>query len=397
MWYRLLFVTFLLSSCLNKNLDSSLATASFSGLDGTEYSHYTSVEIELYHGNTADELKHSFNFNKGQNSDIQVEHGTYYFKLRFKKDSELLLDSELCSDQDKIHELKAGVDNHVSISVCPTQKDETPSSGENKEMTLMTWNVHYENRNTPGIAKIINQVKPDIFGLNEFNASPQDLLAKLNPMGRTYNVQNYNSARKGFEGFGTKIFYDTARFEEIEADSITVFCPGTRGGNRAANYVLLKDKISNRNLITGGIHLSSCPGGCDSTHRCELSKFYEKLSYLRTKGDAPIVWMGDLNRGKSSTIFQEILSGGFMNNAIQAEDLSKSHRGTWHSNSGVIDYILGEQGRWERIAGGSTCQGITPQWLENADHYPAYATVKMLDGHGAANTGNQESSCPQLR
>lgn len=260
-------------------------------------------------------------------------------------------------------------------------------SGET--MTFMSWNVHFENTNYAGMAQTINAIKPDIFGLNEFTKDENALIGSLQQGGKQYKVQTLGTEF----GYGTKIFYDSSRFREIKGGSESIYCTGTMGGNRAANYTLLEDMQSKQQFIAGGIHLSFCQWGCDETHRCELRKLYEKFNEIRGGKDTPIIWMGDINRGTHDTIYRDILSGTFTGNSFQTEDFSRSHRGTYFSTSGVIDYIFAEKGRWERISGGSTCQGTQGHHLANADHFPVYSRVKLNNGV-SASSGNMTPSCP---
>merc|ERR1711957_483688 len=66
------------------------------------------------------------------------------------------------------------------------------------------------------------------------------------------------------------------------------------------NWVVLQDRESGRELVVGGTHISYCKGGCDSVHECELREMYRKLEKMRKKYNAPVVWMGDMNRKMGS-------------------------------------------------------------------------------------------------
>lgn len=100
-------------------------------------------------------------------------------------------------------------------------------------ITLMNWNIHYQNSNTKGVARIIDEVNPDIVGLCEFTASPDALISDLSEVSdRNYTLQ---PGRPWFKGYGTAIIYDDNTWEALEGGVESIFCEGTLGGNRAAN------------------------------------------------------------------------------------------------------------------------------------------------------------------
>jgi len=241
---------------------------------------------------------------------------------------------------------------------------------------FFVWNVHYQNRNTWRIADIIRPNNPDIIGLNEFTATGQSLETNLNQMisGRDYAMQ---PGWTHFAGFGTYILYDKNKFDGIEGGASSVSCPGTRGGNRAANWAVLREKSSQKLLITGGIHLSYCSGGCDWTHECELGKMYDRFEeMLRKYPGTPTVWMGDMNRGRWDRVIQNVMAGKLGDrNVFPVEDLGQSQSRTYY-RGGIIDFIFGEARAFSRVDGGSTGQGTPNQWLNSADHFPVFASVQ---------------------
>ncbi|MGL1903991.1 MAG: hypothetical protein OCC49_17770 [Fibrobacterales bacterium] len=135
-------------------------------------------------------------------------------------------------------------------------------------------------------------------------------------------------------------------------------------------------------MITGGIHLSYCAGkeGCDATHECELGVAYTHFEEMKAKYNAPVVWMGDLNRWIGTTIFDNIFTGTIgTRNSFIVEDLSQAVGGTMYNGESwqyPIDHILGEPGYFERMSGGRTQHGVKGQWLENADHFPVYSELR---------------------
>lgn len=250
------------------------------------------------------------------------------------------------------------------------------AAGESVKLKLLEWNVWYNNKDTMSMAETIKPNSPDIIGLNEFTASKTSLRAHLNEriQGRSYEPQPGWSS---FKGYGTYIFYDSNRFDGIEGGVESVHCGGTRGGDRAANWAVLREKTTQGLLITGGIHLSYCSSGCDSVHECELGKTYDKFYAMMSKyPGARVAWMGDLNRGPDSRIVKNIVQGRLGGRQVfPVRDLSRSQHRTYMSG-GTIDHIFGDESAFARVSGGNTGQGQPHQRLGGADHFPVYATVQ---------------------
>lgn len=180
-----------------------------------------------------------------------------------------------------------------------------------------------------------------------------------------------------FVGYGTYMFYDRNKFDALEGGVKTVSCSGTRGGSRAANWMVLRQKSSRKVFIVGGIHLSYCSGGCDWVHECELGQMYDSFYDMKSKYQgAPVVWMGDINRGTGDRITRNILAGRVGDRQVfSVEDLAQTTSQTYYAG-GVIDFIFGESSAFSRVAGGGTGQGVRGQWLNGADHHPVYATIE---------------------
>jgi len=221
---------------------------------------------------------------------------------------------------------------------------------------------------------IVTKLVPDIIGLCELTASMTEMAQALTTAsGSRFQVQ---PGHTGWKGYGTDIFYNSDKWEAFEGGVQTAGC-SSRGGNRAANWAVLKDKATGEKLITGGIHLSYCEGGCDSLHECELQALYAKLEEMKKKHpSAPVVWMGDMNRNMQNTVMQNLLNGriGSMT-TFKADDMGKTTKNTHMAGGGAIDHIIGELGAFKIREGGSTGQGLTGQHLEGSDHFPIYSIL----------------------
>ena len=175
-------------------------------------------------------------------------------------------------------------------------------SGSAGEYVLYEWNIYYKNNQRGGVAAEIRKVQskagrmPDIIGLCE-SGGLKDLRSFASEIGTNYKWQA--GSRAGYP-YGTEIFYDTSRFTELAGMKTTVNRCGSKGGDRGANAVALKDKLTGGVLITGGMHTSYCRGGdCTRIFQCELGMLHKNLNLLRNQyggGTAPVVFLGDRPR-----------------------------------------------------------------------------------------------------
>jgi endonuclease/exonuclease/phosphatase family metal-dependent hydrolase len=252
-----------------------------------------------------------------------------------------------------------------------------PTSNIKTQIKFVEWNVHWENRNTEGMADTMVGHNADILGLCEFQANFDNLLRTLNQRssGRAYQLQ----PGRDIGHYGTDIVFDSNKFEAVEGGKESVSCQGTCNGARAANWVVLKERATQRLLITGGIHLSACNN--HNCQECELKKFYQAVERIRRKyPSAVVVWMGDMNR--SPEHMKRFLDGevGGMR-VFQAEDMARANPPTHIHGSSTIDFVFVERGHFRRVAGGKANyphgQWIGGQGKGSAgDHYPIYATIE---------------------
>jgi len=260
----------------------------------------------------------------------------------------------------------------------PAPAPVTPASAHGAaRVALLQWNVHWENQNIVGLASIIVESDPDIIGLCELTASGQSMAEALTAAAgsRTFQHQPRNET---WVGYGTDIFYDSDKWAAVEGGVEPAPCAASKGGPRAANWVVLEHRSTGKKLITGGTHTSDCASGCDALHACELGHLYRQFQAMKTKySDAPVVWMGDLNRNLSTTIMQDLLQGQVgSNTTFRVEDLGGTQSNTYYMGGPAIDFILGEAGAFQRQSGGRTSEGSKGEHLMGSDHFPIYAEVQ---------------------
>mmetsp|Transcript_55175 Transcript_55175/g.117706 ORF Transcript_55175/g.117706 Transcript_55175/m.117706 type:complete len:428 (+) Transcript_55175:249-1532(+) len=242
---------------------------------------------------------------------------------------------------------------------------------------VMEWNVYYQNKDYTGMANTLMANKPvaDIIGLCEFTGSMSEMAyAFSTSSGKKYKEQ---PGRSGWVGYGTDMFYDSTRWTALDGGVSKTSTCGSRGGDRAANWLVLQEIDSGNKIIVGGTHLSYCAGGCDDVHACELKQMYAHFDQMKTKYNAPVIWMGDLNRQVYDSIVKKAMSGEVGSFAL--DDLAQSTSQT-HKEGGVIDHIMGEKGYFKIKSGqhGTTGQGVKYQNLAGSDHFPVYSVVTYM-------------------
>lgn len=250
-------------------------------------------------------------------------------------------------------------------------------------MKVLEWNVYYKNNDMAGLAKIIKKTDPDIAGFCELDKRSKNRLAremsKKSPSGRTYKVQPGDGG-----GYGTDIIYDGNRFEALEGGKKNVFCKGSwtkkgsQGGSRAANYVVLKEKTTGKKIITGGIHVSYCSGGCPLyLWECETGKLYDAFEKMKKKhGNPPVLWMGDQNYGPGNRMANNLFKGKIGRRKVfPVEDLGKIKKNTYFSGGSPIDWFFGEKGKFKRIKSGRVAGRTGKKLVGGADHFPIYVQI----------------------
>eukprot|EP00122_Pirum_gemmata_P015670 Pgem_evm1s14652 len=213
------------------------------------------------------------------------------------------------------------------------------------------WNIHYQNKNYNGIAKVVNDNNPDIIGFCE--STNTGALA-----GYLKNYQAQPGVTGGFQGYGADIFYKPDKYEAVSGSRTKINQCGSRGGDRAANVVTLKGKNGNADLIVGGLHLSYCgqPSSCPSTQQCELDVLYRKLNEAKANSpNSKVIWMGDMNLKSSDSRFN--------NNGYK--DVSQVGH-SYFTGGRAIDHIWGSSGVSKES---SYVVGTINQKLSGADHH----------------------------
>lgn len=272
------------------------------------------------------------------------------------------------------------VQNKTLSSVAePVVHSKRKSSG----LKFFSWNVYYLNQDLVAITEVIVPNDADIIGINEFTGDWASLIKILNSKSTHRNYVLAEGSGGNFKGYGTDIIFDSNKWEALEGGKKTVNECGSFGGDRAANWVVLKENEAERSrctIIVGGIHLSYCANNsCDSVQECELRNLYAKYEALKEKYDnAPVVLMGDLNHGMSDPIIKNLLKGHIGDRKFfPIADMAMTEGNTYYDGGVAIQHIFAEDSGFVRISGGRTGQGITGEWLGGSDHFPVYAEVKL--------------------
>eukprot|EP00405_Crypthecodinium_cohnii_P053807 CAMPEP_0206601204 /NCGR_PEP_ID=MMETSP0325_2-20121206/46446_1 /ASSEMBLY_ACC=CAM_ASM_000347 /TAXON_ID=2866 /ORGANISM="Crypthecodinium cohnii, Strain Seligo" /LENGTH=284 /DNA_ID=CAMNT_0054113043 /DNA_START=26 /DNA_END=880 /DNA_ORIENTATION=+ len=241
---------------------------------------------------------------------------------------------------------------------------------------MLEWNVYWQNKNAWAIASTImaNNPAPDIIGLCELTVTMQEMAEALRgTSGRDFLAQ---PGRDVWQGYGTDIFYDNARWEALEGGAIRAGC-SSWGGPRASNWVVLKERNSGQILITGGTHLSYCPGGCDQLQQCELRSLYSQFDAMKGKyPGSKVAWMGDMNQGMAEPMLLGALEGDLGGyRSFPVDEVVQANANTYMYGGPAIDHIFAERGSFQMKEHGLTGQGVTGQYLNGADHFPVYTVL----------------------
>jgi len=244
------------------------------------------------------------------------------------------------------------------------------------DVKALVWNVHWENRNVRAMAEVLVPNKADIIGINEFRGDYFALVHELNSLAATSSYELQPGSGSAI-GYGTDIIFDSKLWNVVEGGKVKVVCPGTRGGDRAANWLVLQHRASHKRLLTGGIHLSYCAGSsCDGTHECEMGLLYDKFEEMKARYNVPVLWMGDLNHCIYDRVIDDALKGRIGSRSVfTTHDLSKVEERTFYTGGCAIDHIVGENSHFHRVKGGTTGQHISGQMIAGADHYPVFASL----------------------
>ena len=124
--------------------------------------------------------------------------------------------------------------------------DERIATAEGGDLVFYEWNIFWKNSDRDGVANKIKSSSankigrmPDIIGLCE-SGGLGDLGSFAQKLG-DYKWQS--GSRRGYP-YGTEIFYSTKRFTELEGIKTNVNFCNSKGGNRGANAVALKERES---------------------------------------------------------------------------------------------------------------------------------------------------------
>lgn len=255
-----------------------------------------------------------------------------------------------------------------------------PPTPAPKELPIkfLLWNVHYGNRDYAGMVKVIEPNNADVVGLCEFTGNTQFMADAMSSFQKVFSVQ---PGTAGDIGYGTDIFYDRLKFEALEGGKVPVVCEGTRGGARAANWVVLRHRVTLHMFVTGGIHLSYCSANtCETVQECELGRLYDKFDELKLRYPGiPVLYMGDMNCCINGKLMVNVLEGKIgTRDVFLANDEARTQHNTYYNGGCAIDQIIAERRPdFTRVNGGWTGQGMNGQRLAGADHFPVFSDVLL--------------------
>lgn len=181
----------------------------------------------------------------------------------------------------------------------------------------------------PGFARLYNEVKPDIIGLQECSARmTHELMSQIVQNGLPYAL---------LWGRDTPIAYRIDLFELVESQ-VRIYpeeIPGLEGSFnnlRTKSYCIavLRHKESGKLLIFATTHLwyksgdpkspSYCPGS-EEARAWQMGILIDKLGEFQDRYDAPAVIVGDFNTWPAGAAVRTGLERGF----VHAHDVATDH------------------------------------------------------------------------
>ena len=245
-----------------------------------------------------------------------------------------------------------------------------------------------------GFARFYREMQPDLIGLQEVSPRMAEALMTLLTAGDPCYALLW--------GHDTPIVYRTDRFELIDSDFRlhTDAVPGQTGHFNNENtkswcIAVLRVKTSGKLLIFASTHLwwkSGHPqskqyqAGSDEARAYQLGQLMDRLERFRTRYDAPVLIVGDLNAVYDDPAVQSALRRGYVHAHDVAAEYANEENGmhacgpsgyesyTPTSFADSIDHILikgAPEGFVRRFN-----RAMPDYYLPLSDHAPTWVDVR---------------------
>ena len=136
----------------------------------------------------------------------------------------------------------------------------------------------------PRVIEAIDDLKPDILGVQELSATQRDDLADF--MSRDYTFVSMPTRYQQYDG----IYYRTDRFEKVDAKVLNLAVKGGTSSSATLTIIELKDVKTGRSFSVCNTHLAF------SNLKKRSFQVRCIMRYIKTMAERlPVVFMGDLN------------------------------------------------------------------------------------------------------
>lgn len=198
----------------------------------------------------------------------------------------------------------------------------------------------YTTRRAHLFAQQINNILPDVLGVQELNSFWQEKMEELLPQYDYYGVKRGGDDKEATSEM-SGIFYLKDKFELLESNTFWIsLTPETEsrfegaGCNRICSYVVLKNKATGFVFAQLNTHLDNVSLEAQNLGGKLIA---EKSDELKSKyGEISIVITGDFNQYADGPAVQALTEKGFYN-ACNTND-EKKNTLTYHG-WGVFDYL----------------------------------------------------------
>ena len=205
----------------------------------------------------------------------------------------------------------------------------------------------YTTRRAHLFAQQVNNVLPDVIGVQELNSNWQNMMKELLPQYDYYGVKRGgDSSEETSEMSG--IFYMKGKFDLVDSGTFWISLTPEKESryenaacNRICSYVVLKDRSTDKVFAHLNTHLDHV-----STEAQDLggNLIVEKAKEIKAKhGEIPVIVTGDFNQFPDGLAVKALNENGFVN-AYGTSDYSKN-LATYHGwgradDNKPIDYIF---------------------------------------------------------
>ncbi|WP_196886389.1 endonuclease/exonuclease/phosphatase family protein [Aureivirga sp. CE67] len=238
---------------------------------------------------------------------------------------------------------------------------------QNKEVTILTYNLFFKNKYKQNILNEIISTKPDILLVQELTYQWNNELQKK--LSKIYKYKKI-SQRKGTHGFGVFSKYPITETKYLKNINKLPFCQ------------INKIKVGKEELIVSNIHLASPAKAIENPK--DFYDLYEKIYNLREKEWAKI----NLYLNKNFSNKNILLCGDF--NTMKVEPLYNHIRQDWsdlfHEKGEGFSYTFPNSSKipfpiitLDYIMYKGKIQPIKAEVLKqsSSDHFAVFGTIKI--------------------